>query len=239
MNQSGSKTPLIRLSDGYRGGWLLVLGWVLTLCCCLWSNINSNRNTVGFDVDADGQDEMVLSPTGLGVGTSPNAEIHVQGNVIITDNLHIGSGVSFNSTLSVRGSLAFGSEVITADSTLNSSLTMVNTSSDNLSVSLPLASGVNGQIRMIKKTSPSNRLTIYSGDNIDSGTGIVVLTSGNYNSYKFMSDGSQWFTVSSYPQNISLGSPPFVFDQFEIYSSVCQPQCLKKGSFREMKHRIT
>jgi len=156
-----------------------------------------------------------MSSSGLGIGSSaPSAKLQVSGNSIITTQLTVGGSLG-SSNLNINGSLGYQIRSVSSDATLNSSLSFVDTSSDNISVFLPSASSSNGHMFQIKKTSSLNRMTLSSGSPIEGQTGYSIM-SGNYNAYRLQSDGTQWHVLSSLPTQISSSSniSPLIFDQF-------------------------
>lgn len=91
----------------------------LSLVSYIFADVNSVTGTIHFDSNNDSNYEMSLTSTGLGIGTSsPNTNLHLVGNAVITNgSLSIGSQ-SGNSTLFVQGSIGYSVE------TTNSNLTL-------------------------------------------------------------------------------------------------------------------
>ena len=51
------------------------------------ADILSKTGTINFDVDFNGIQEMKLDSTGLGIGLTPSANLHVQGNALISNQI--------------------------------------------------------------------------------------------------------------------------------------------------------
>lgn len=159
--------------------------------------VKGTNGRINFDVSDDGSSEMILNTTGLGVGISPSANLHIAGNAIVTNTVAIGT-TSGSSNLELAGTIGFGFETITSDTTLgDSSLVLVNSASDNIKVTLPYAGNVEGRIYTIKRTSTENRVWLYSDNLIDSFSSVGLdSTSGRLGSIEVISDGSTWYSLT-------------------------------------------
>jgi len=138
---------------------------------------------------------MTLSSEGLGICTAtPSANLHVSGNTIVSDKLRIGSVSGANSTLHITGTMGYSVQAVSDNVTLSgNSYILANTSTGNITITLPSASSVAGRQYTIKKITASNNIAL-SG-NIDSSL-THVLSSGNTDSMKLISNGSQWWILS-------------------------------------------
>lgn len=148
------------------------------------ANVSSIDDVIKFDVNKDGSIEMQLNNTGLGIGTTPAAKLHVQGNTLLS------------------GSLNFSAETVTTDTTLNvNSLIFVDTSSSNITLSLPSASQNSGRLYKIKRTSFSNDCHIIASDQIDGSTRLEMDHENQSLAYlELVSNGTQWLTLNKSDQ---------------------------------------
>ena len=158
----------------------------------------NSSGTLNFHIDNSGNAKAVLNSTGLGIGTVPSANLHVMGNAQFENFLGLGT-ISPRSTLEVSGTLAMSTQQISSNTALSDhSLVLVNTSSDNVVVTLPYAGNVSGRAYTIKKVSASNAVLVRGGGNyIDNSTGLQLTThSMSYSSASVISDGKQWYSTS-------------------------------------------
>jgi hypothetical protein len=175
-----------------------VLLTLLILPFSLCADLKSINGTIKFDSNADSTSEMHLNSTGLGIGVIPSANLHVNGNAIIQDKLTLGS-TSGSSNLTINGSIGYGLQTVSTNTTLDvSSVILADTSSDNLTLTLPYAGNVNGRVYTIKKVSPSNTVTIKGGGNfIDDGNYFYLSPTTTALPYvKMISNGSQWHKLN-------------------------------------------
>ena len=165
-------------------------------CFC---DVLSTDGKIRFDTRMDGQPEMTLNSTGLGIGIIlPSSNLHVNGNAIISEQLFVG-GSSGSSNLNVKGTIGFNVQTVSSNTTLGDYSTVVaDTSSDNLTLTLPSASVSSGKIFNIKKTSLLNQLWVDSSDNIDSYDSRIELTYPNtgYSFTQLISNGSEWYILN-------------------------------------------
>jgi hypothetical protein len=165
----------------------------------LSANVSSTSSNLFFDVYGDGTQEMTLNSTGLGIGTIPSTNLHVMGNAVVTGTLAIGI-TSTTSNLHINGSWALSPITVSSNIEIGqkSSLYLVNSSSDNLYLTLPYAANVNGRVLSIKKTSPLNSVFISGNDLIDHHHQLELnATSTTYPSLKIMSSANQWYIIQS------------------------------------------
>lgn len=154
-----------------------------------------------FDIQMDGQSEMTLNSTGLGIGVLPSANLHVDGNTIISEQLSVGgSGGSAN--LTINGTIGYGFQTVTSSTNLSgNSMVFVDTSLGDITLNLPEASTVTGRKYMIKKTSLLNNITIQASRDIEDyseislivnemGSLSVLSASGNWHILNLTGDGS-------------------------------------------------
>lgn len=160
------------------------------------ADVKSTTGQIKFDTQLDNQAEMTLNETGLGIGITPSANLHVNGNAIVTEKMFVG-GSSGSSNLNLNGTIGFDVQTISANATLgNSTVVLVDSSSDNITLTLPYAGNVNGRQYQIKKISASNSVWISGGGNlIDDTCPIELPASSDLASVIVISDGSQWYKI--------------------------------------------
>ena len=165
----------------------------------LADGVKSTNGEIGFDVNADDIKEMVLSENGLGIGVSVvSANLHVNGNVIISDQLNVQSQQG-SSNLNISGTIGFGVEIVTSDSNLlDDSHVLVNPST-NTTLTLPEASMYNGRTYLVKNLSSLYDVSIIGGGNIDGQASyrLAKLSSSSSGSTEFISNGTEWFILST------------------------------------------
>jgi hypothetical protein len=163
----------------------------------LSADVKSTTGEIKFDSNSDNQFEMLLNQTGLGIGINPSANLHIQGNALITDHLNIGTN-NGSSNLNLSGTLGYSFQSVSSNTTLgNHSVVLSDTSGTNIHLTLPSASDVNGRVYTLKKTNANHQLWIQASDNIDNQNGHLELTvpSQGLSYAKLISDGSQWFVL--------------------------------------------
>lgn len=181
-------------------------------CYQLCADVISLSGEILFDVESDGQSEMILNQNGLGISTlNPSQSLDVQGNAII-GGLTIGSSSSGSSNLHLNGTYGFSLQSISSNATLGEhSIIHVDSSSDNVTVTLPYAGNVIGRQYIIKKTSSSNEVIVVPGpgDVLDQSF-YNVLVSGAKGSIEVMSTATaQWYILSSTSSNL-MWSPAYL-----------------------------
>jgi hypothetical protein len=175
---------------------LIALILLSSVCFC---DVLSTDGKIRFDIQMDGQPEMTLNSTGLGILTLPSSNLHVNGNAIISEQLFVG-GSSGSSNLNVNGTIWYGLQTVSANATLgDSSVVLVDSSSDNITLTLPYAGNVSGRIYNIKKTSLLNSVWITGAGNLIDDTSPIELANSTttLSSVKVMSNGSQWYIIES------------------------------------------
>jgi hypothetical protein len=184
-----------------------ILTALLLLSSACFCDILSTDGKIRFDTQMDGQAEMTLNSTGLGISVLPSSNLHVGGNAIISDQLFVG-GSSGSSNLNVNGTIGFGVQTISADVTLgDSSVVLVDSSSDNITLILPYAGNVIGRVYSIKKTSTSNSVWISGGGNLIEDTNPIELPESNdLASVKLISNGNQWYILEEKDTSITVTS---------------------------------
>ena len=165
----------------------------------LEASISSVTGKINFDSNDNGQAEAVLNETGLGIGTAtPSHALEVAGNAIVQNRLGIGS-LSLSSNLTIAGSMSFSVQTITSDTTLGDhTLVLADTSSSDLTLTLPSAVSYPGRIYTIKKISLSNNLRLTSNDQIDGNPWVLMdNTNSTLARIKVISNGSTWYIMDT------------------------------------------
>ena len=150
-------------------------------------------NPISFKVN--GQEKAILSSNGLGIGVSPNHALHVAGNTLINGSLklsHHPITISSNTTLDDAYSIV-----------------CVDTGSDNITLTLPYAGNVNGQILTIKKMKDANVLRVVTSDNLIDNMSEIELSgrNGPLPVVELFSNGENWVILdASGMQNGIAGS---------------------------------
>lgn len=181
----------------------LYLICLFTLITNSFADIKSTNGSIRFDVQNDQEAEMTLNTIGLGLGVTPSANLHIQGNAIISNQLSIGA-LQGSSNLHINGSMGVNFQTVSSNTTLgDSSYILVDSSSDNITLTLPYAGNVSGRVYHIKKITSNNQVLIQGGGAID-GNYQVPLSSGNLGSTMLISRGSQHWNILSLSGNNDL-----------------------------------
>ena len=192
-----------------------ILLFLLAFSPELISEVKSTNGTIGFDVDMNGTFEASLTSVGFAIGQNltPSTNLQVSGNSIISNSLSVGGGTAGSSNLNINGALGFGVQALNASATLsNSSMVLVDTSSANISVTLPYAGNVRGRTYNLKKISGLNRMWVDGGGNfIDDSVLKEVTSNGIGNPYmSVISNGSQWYITSCSNTRLDVASSNIV-----------------------------
>lgn len=173
----------------------------MMLSSSMVADVKSTTGTLNFV--ASSNTLATLNSTGLGIGTSPSANLDVSGNASISQQLIIGNSQQSSSNLQIHGNMSFSPLSTSSNVTLNAhSYVLADTSSANLKVQLPYAGDVTGRIITIKKTSHLNDLLI-AGGLIDGQLG-TKLNSGNLlTALKLVSYSNQWYILSQPSSGLS------------------------------------
>jgi hypothetical protein len=192
---------------------------LLLLPTIMIADVKSTDGQINFDTQSNGSYEMILNQTGLGIGITPAANLHVNGNAIIPKQLFIG-GSSGSANLNLHGTLGHGIVTLTTDANLDlASLYMADTSSGNIIATLPYAGNALGRVIQIKKASNLNRLEIYaSSENIIDGRYKSLSLSSGFPSIELISDGSLWY-ITQFTQSGNLDWTPEEIDTTAWYDS--------------------
>ena len=171
--------------------------WVVTISIC-YANVGSPNGTINFDVQSDQLTEMKLTEAGLAIGPNltPAANLHVQGQAIISNQLFVG-GSSGSSNLNINGTAGFGTTTVSSNTTLgNQYLVLVDTSSGNITLTLPDLSNINGRNYRIKKLTLANNVIIQREGVLIDNSERVILQNGSAGSVELMGVGNRWYVMS-------------------------------------------
>jgi hypothetical protein len=160
---------------------------------------------------------MIFNATGLGLGSSPSTNLSVSGNGILSSSLSVGSSSQGSANLWLSGTLGVSYESATDNVTLGGhSLVFADSSSGNLTLTLPDATTMTGRLYKIKKIGASNNIQIFGTPSID-GNGSVVLVSGSRGYVKVMSNGTEWWALEMSSDAIFAGGSGilFVYEGFQ------------------------
>lgn len=172
--------------------------FIVFLSSTCFSDVLSTNGAIRFNTQSDQQTDMILNTTGLGIGTNPSGNLHVNGNAIVSQKLFIG-GTSGSANLNLQGSMSIVPQIVSTDTVLGDySVILANTSADNLVLTLPSASAANGRTYYVKKISALNQLWVDASDNIDSYGGRLELTlpASGYSYSQLISNGTQWYLIN-------------------------------------------
>ena len=116
---------------------LSTLGMLWVVPMVAHADLKSTTGTLKLDADGIGNADVTINSTGLGIGTTPSANLHVAGNSLISGSLSIVDTTS-SSNLALDGSIGFSLQTISSNTTVTHSHAIVDTSAGNLELRLPL-----------------------------------------------------------------------------------------------------
>ena len=205
------------MDSGYKMWWGTVGLWssvpkvLMILVACflagpVHADVSSTNGLLSFDRNSDGTAEMSLNSTGLGIGvTTPAANLHVQGNAIISHQLSVGGSNTSSSNLYIQGSYSQSISSVSSNTTLSDHSTyLVDNSSANITLSLPYAANVTGRILNIKATSSSHSVFVLGGGNYIDNSPVLEMSSSNSSlpAVSVNSNGQQWYVLGAQYANI-------------------------------------
>lgn len=172
------------------------------ICMLVVSNyldaaVKSTTGSINFDSNNDVSYEMVIQGGNLGIGTtSPSSNLHVMGNSIVSGTLNIGT-TSGQSNLNVGGTIGTNFELVSSNVTLGSnSYVLADTSSGNLTLTIPSANTLDGRLYTIKKTSVSNDLLLKSTSSIDGQLGLILSSNTTMPSVSLIASSGNWYSIN-------------------------------------------
>jgi hypothetical protein len=170
------------------------------------ANLISLSGNIDMDADDNGRPEVTINSTGLGIGAIPtSANLEVNGNTIFTKSLNVG-GPQGSANLNFTGVLGYHLQNINASAVLEGhQVYKADSSNDDLRLTLPTASSVEGQRFVIKKTSWSNNVFI-KGEGLfmvslkeayEMGCLTAVSSNGNWHTLGLFGDGDTSISSSN------------------------------------------
>ena len=200
--------------------FLLFLGVFGLSVFSICSEVTSSSGNIHFDINDDNIREMSLSEAGLIIGgsLSSSSNLHVEGNAIVSDALSIGGESNGSSNLNLVGTISMSVDVFTSNGNiLGHGIALADSSSDNLSLSLPDPTSIgDGLIYQIKKSSEAHSVTIHGGGSKIDEQDMIYLTSGNMGTLKVMSSSGNW-NILSISGNISLWNPLAISSNLHLW----------------------
>jgi len=194
----------------------------------LFSDVRSTSGLIKFDSNSDSSAEMQLNSTGLGIGVTPAANLHVSGNAVVTDSLLLGTSHSRPSTFHLQGSLGMNAEMVSSNTTLSgNSIILVDSSSGNISLSLPTENTL-GRIYMIKKTKTANQVFVR-GNYIDDSFGFT-LAAGTREDATLVNSGSQAWHLLSTSGNGAQWTPEAISANLTVWYDAADSSTISAGS---------
>jgi hypothetical protein len=179
----------------------------------VWGSVTSETGTINFDISDDGTPEATLNATGFGIATSsPSANLHVNGNAIITEQLSVGSSTTSSDNLYVNGSMASSHQTVSSNTNLgNHSYIFAGNSSTNITLSLPDPTQLSGRVYHVKKIVSGGEVYVTGHGNVIDSSSEKVLISGKLGHLKLISNGSKWMALSAADMNDVLFSDNLFF----------------------------
>jgi hypothetical protein len=163
--------------------------------------INGTNGYIKFDSNSHGSSEMILLDGKLGIGvTLPTANLHVNGNAIISNSLIVGGTTNpSSSNLHIHGTMAHDvSNLSPGLTTLGSgSFFIADTSAGDISIFLPSAVNHLGRMITVNRTSLLNNLYVSGGGSLVDNYANMLFLSGNLTSLQFFSNGTQWYITGA------------------------------------------
>lgn len=184
-------------------GMVLVL-WLITSEVAL-ADIKKSTGDLIFDLKDDGTADMKLTAEGFGIGKEPANNLDVSGNTIISGNLFVGTSTG-TETLKLGGTLGYSVESVSSSVTLSgNTMILADSSSGDITLTLPSANTVMGRQYKVIKTSQENTVTVSGSDNIDGGLFAKLNSSTTeLSNLEIVSNGTQWYVTSG--SNITISS---------------------------------
>ena len=182
---------------------LCVAIWFALLSAFFYQPISANVTSLSGNIDFYTSSSLAplanLSATGFGIGTTPQANLHVAGNAFISQQLLIGGNAnSSGSNLHINGTIGFSMSTLTTGLyTMTSPTTIIaDTSAGDVAIQLPSAVAFTGSVINIKRTSLQNVLYLSGAGNLMDQNALVYFGSGNLDSLSMVSNGSQWYLLN-------------------------------------------
>ena len=180
---------------------LLVFTGACLLFTSVMADVVSTSGNIDFKLQDSGANVMRLTSTGFGIGSdlSPSANLHVEGNVMVTNSLSIGGPESGSSNLTLSGTSSFAPQTFNTSGNIQAStVCLANSASGNLTLRLPaITSGEDGLIYHIKKISSENEVVIRGRNlaQLDQYPSLK-LSSGNLGTLKVIAHSGNWHVLT-------------------------------------------
>ena len=165
-----------------------------------FADVKSTTGLIHMDSNNDGVSEAILNATGLSVGSSTaTANLSVSGNALIIGALSVGGNTVTSSNLNLHGTMGMSVFSVNVHTYMgNHSMYLVDTSTTNLILQLPVAETSQGRQITIKKTSKSGNLDIVGGL-VETASSYQIVGGGNYMpSLTLVNSANTWNIMSSY-----------------------------------------
>lgn len=161
----------------------------------LLTDVKSITGQIEFYHQNGGQSVMTLNGTGLGIGTVPSSNLHIQGNAMISNQITIGE-CNGSSNFNLKGTFNLGFQSLNSNATLDDhSIVLVDSSSDNITITLPYAGNVTGRQYKIKKIWPDNHILIHGGGNLIDSCYNKILPAETSGFISLISGGKNWHVL--------------------------------------------
>jgi hypothetical protein len=163
------------------------------------ATVKSATGNIYFDANSDSTPELTLNSTGLGIGISPAANLHVAaGNTLISDSLIVGGTSNpSSSNLHIHGTMGLLPDTFGAGgNAIARSLVLADTSAGNVTLILPDISSSVGSLIVVKRTSLLNQLFISGAGNTIDASSTLAFMAGNLTSLTLFNGGSSWYLMS-------------------------------------------
>ncbi len=167
------------------------------LFTCLEASVTSTTGNIYFDINDDGDMEMTLNEDGLSIGmnSAAAANLHVNGNAIIEKQLSLGP-VTGGSNFLLTGTFASSPQTVSSNTTLGShSWVFVDSSSHEVTCTLPSVSSSQGQLFFVKQVDASNNVVIIANNSSTAIDDRDMFVLSSFASVQLMSSGTQWFVM--------------------------------------------
>lgn len=185
--------------------WNITL-WLLCLPTFLAADIISHTGSINFKSRMEGGVDMTLTQTGLGVGVTPSSNLDIQGNALISGQTTFGAGLSQHSTLNLHGTLSFGVELVSSNTTLSANtLVSVDSSDNDVFLNLPSAADTIGRTYIIKKVSRTGN--VFVNGNLIDGERYVYLEDGQRGALQVCSMAAEQWSILTLSGNGALWLP--------------------------------
>lgn len=168
-----------------------------------YAAVKGKNDLIRFDINSDNQAEMSLNTTGLLIGSGQaSANLHVQGNALITDSISIGGSNASHSNLHISGTVSHSTTIVTDNLILSDEsfvLVDTGTAGGNIRLTLPGANVSSGRMYQIKVIDDSHDVVVRTeaGGLIDIYSDLTYSSNqSNMPSVKLISNGAEWYILS-------------------------------------------